>query len=407
MMKILFITDNFPPERNAPAKRTFEHTKKWVKSGHSVTVITGVPNFPIGKVFKGYKNKFFQKEKIENIDIKRVWTYIAPNKGFALRIVDYISFMISSFICGFFTKKHDVVIATSPQFFSAISGYFISLFKRSDFILEIRDLWPESIVTVGAMKESSLIIKILSKIALFLYKRAKIIVCVTDSFKQDLVSKGISSDKIIVIKNGFDFDNILTPSKTISQLENEYNLNSNDFIVSFIGTIGMAHGLSVILEASKNIDKKVKFLIVGDGAEKDILEQKAQSNSIENVIFISSISWQEIINLNQIISVNLVHLIDSPEFRKVIPSKIFESMALKKPIIMGVLGEAYKIVHDAKCGIEMIPEDPNSLNEAITKLLVNPELVKDLSNNGYKYVIKNYNRSSLANQMIEYIRIKL
>jgi len=406
-MKILFITDNFPPERNAPAKRTFEHTKQWVKSGYSVTVITGVPNFPVGKVFKGYKNKLFQKEKIANIDIKRVWTYIAANKGFALRIFDYISFMISSFICGFFTKKHDVVIATSPQFFSAISGYLISLFKRSHFVLEIRDLWPESIVTVGAMKESSLIIKTLSKIALFLYRRAKIIVCVTDSFKKDLINKGIDSDKIIVVKNGFDFDNILAPTKTISQLEGEYNLNSDDFIVSFIGTIGMAHGLDIILEASKNIDKKVKFLIVGDGAEKDILEQKAQSNSIENVIFISSISWQEIINLNQIISVNLVHLIDSPEFRKVIPSKIFESMALKKPIIMGVLGEANKIVQDAKCGIEIIPENSNSLIKAINKMQNNHQLLQKLSNNGYKYVLKNYNRTSFANQMIEYIRIKL
>ena len=121
-MKILFVTDNFPPERNAPAKRTFEHTKQWVRLGHDVTVITGAPNFPTGKVFKGYKNKLFQKEKIEDINIRRVWTYIAANKGFVLRIIDYISFMVSSFFCGLFSKKHDVVIATSPQFFSAISG---------------------------------------------------------------------------------------------------------------------------------------------------------------------------------------------------------------------------------------------------------------------------------------------
>tara|TARA_B100000029_G_C17476535_1_gene923976 strand:+ start:121 stop:1341 length:1221 start_codon:yes stop_codon:yes gene_type:complete len=406
-MKILFITDNFPPERNAPAKRTFEHTKNWAQSGHEVTVITGVPNFPVGKVFDGYKNKLFQKETVKNINVKRVWTYIAENKGFMLRIIDYVSFMISSFICGIFTKKNDIVIATSPQFFSAISGYLISLFKKSHYILEIRDLWPESIVTVGAMKESSLAIKILSKIALFLYRRAKIIVCVTDSFKQDLINKGIDSDKIIVIRNGFNFENILNPTKTIKQVEKAYNLNCNDFIISFIGTIGMAHGLNVILKASKNIDKKVKFLIVGDGAEKEILKQKAQNDSINNVIFISSISWQEIINLNQIISVNLVHLIDSPEFRKVIPSKIFESMAFKKPIIMGVLGEANKIIQDAKCGIEMIPENPESLKEVINILLDNPSMIKELGENGYKCVKNNYNRHHLANQMIDFIKNKL
>ena len=406
-MKILFITDNFPPERNAPAKRTFEHTKQWAKIGHDVTIITGAPNFPKGKVFNGYRNKIYQSQIKDRILIKRVWTYIAPNKGFALRIIDYISFMISSIVCGLFTKKHDIVIATSPQFFSAISGYFISIFKRSTFILEIRDLWPESIVTVGAMNESSFIIKVLYKISLFLYKKAKIIVCVTNSFKQDLINKGIEPRKIIVIKNGFNIESIIPPTKTITQIENEYKLNRNDFIISFIGTIGMAHGLNVIIEASKKVNNNIKFLIVGDGAKRDELKKISIDENLKNILFISSISWQEIINLNQIISANLVHLINEPLFKKVIPSKIFESMALKKPIIMGVKGESSEIIQDAQCGISMRPEDPNSLNDAINKLLDNPQLVKDLSENGYKYVQNKHNRTILANQMIEFLRLKL
>jgi len=406
-MKILFITDNFPPERNAPAKRTFEHTKEWVKSGHEVTVITGTPNFPKGKVFDGYKNKIYQTEIINKIYVKRVWTFIAQNKGFLLRILDYISFMISSFIAGLFAKKHDIVIATSPQFFTAISGYLISIFKRSDYILEIRDLWPESIVTVGAMKESSFTIKFLYRISLFLYKKAKIIVCVTNSFKQDLINKGIEPRKIIVIKNGFNIESIMSPTKTIAQIENEYKLNRNDFIVSFIGTIGMSHGLNVIIEASKKVNNNVKFLIVGDGAKRDELKKISNEKNLKNILFISSISWQEIINLNQIISANLVHLINEPLFKKVIPSKIFESMALKKPIIMGVKGESSEIILDAQCGISMRPEDPNSLNDAINKLLDNPQLVKDLSENGYKYVQNKHNRTILANQMIEFLRLKL
>ena len=406
-MKILFITDNFPPERNAPAKRTFEHTKEWVKSGHEVTVITGTPNFPKGKVFDGYKNKIYQTEIINKIYVKRVWTFIAQNKGFLLRILDYISFMISSFIAGLFAKKHDIVIATSPQFFTAISGYLISVFKRSDYILEIRDLWPESIVTVGAMKESSFTIKFLYRISLFLYKKAKIIVCVTNSFKQDLINKGIEPRKIIVIKNGFNIESIMSPTKTIAQIENEYKLNRNDFIVSFIGTIGMSHGLNVIIEASKKVNNNVKFLIVGDGAKRNELKKISNEKNLKNILFISSISWQEIINLNQIISANLVHLINKPLFKKVIPSKIFESMALKKPIIMGVKGESSEIIQDAQCGISMRPEDPNSLNDAINKLLDNPQLVKDLSENGYKYVQNKHNRTILANQMIEFLRLKL
>ena len=406
-MKILFITDNFPPERNAPAKRTFEHTKEWIKSGHDVTIITGAPNFPKGIVFNGYKNKIYQTEIINKIHVKRVWTFIAQNKGFMFRILDYISFMFSSFICGLFTKKHDVVIATSPQFFTAISGYLISLFKRADYVLEIRDLWPESIVTVGAIKESSFIIRILYKISLFLYKKAKIIVCVTNSFKDDLINKGIEPRKIIVIKNGFNIESIISPTKTIDQIENEYKLNRNDFIISFIGTIGMAHGLNVIIEASKKVNNNIKFLIVGDGAKRDELKKISIDENLKNILFISSVPWQEIINLNQIISANLVHLINEPLFKKVIPSKIFESMALKKPIIMGVLGEANEIIKDARCGITIVPEDSDSLCNAINQLYKKPDLINKLSKNGYDYVLKNYNRDKLANEMIEFIRINL
>ena len=405
-MKILFITDNFPPERNAPAKRTFEHTKQWAKIGHDVTIITGAPNFPKGKVFNGYRNKIYQSQIKDRILIKRVWTYIAPNKGFALRIIDYISFMISSIVCGLFTKKHDIVIATSPQFFSAISGYFISIFKRSAFILEIRDLWPESIVTVGAMKKTNFIVKILYKIALFLYKKAKVIVCVTESFREDLIDKGVDPNKIIVIKNGFDINNISKPTKSVSMIESEYGLNKDSFIVSFIGTIGMAHGLNVILESAKNTKNDVVFLIIGDGAEKESLANKVKNQKIRNIKFISSISWQEIINLNQIISVNLVHLIKNPLFKKVIPSKIFESMGLKKPIIMGVLGESHDIILKAKCGISMVPEDAKSLNDSIQKFINNPELIEEMGMNGYKFVINNYNRVHLSNEMIEFISIK-
>ena len=275
-MKILFLTDNFYPETNAPAKRTLEHCKEWVNSGHSVTIITGVPNFPKGKVFKGYKNRLYQSEIIDSILVKRVWTYIAPNKGFFYRIIDYLSFMLTSFFCGLFTKKHDVIIATSPQFFTLISGYLISLFKRAPLVLEIRDLWPESIVAVGAMKKSNLFIKILYRIAIFIYRKAKIIICVTQSFKKDLINKGIKEEKIFVIENGFDLEKNITPNKTIKEVEKYYVVNKNDFIISFIGTVGMAHGLEIILKAAKNVKEDIKFLIIGDGARKKDLKKIAK-----------------------------------------------------------------------------------------------------------------------------------
>ena len=218
---------------------------------------------------------------------------------FFFRVFDYISFMLTSFIAGFFVKKHDVVIATSPQFFTAISGYLISVFSRKPFILEIRDLWPESIVAVGAMSNQNIIIKFLHKVACLLYRKADCIICVTHSFKKDLIKLNINENKILVIENGIKIENLISPNKTIDMIEKEYNLSKKDFIISFIGTVGMAHGLDIIIRAAKKINnEKIKFLIVGEGAEKEKLKLKVSSNNLDNVLILDSISWQEIININ-------------------------------------------------------------------------------------------------------------
>ena len=149
-MKILFLTDNFPPEVNAPATRTYEHCREWIRQGAEVTVITCTPNFPQGKVYKGYTNKPYQQEMMDGIHVIRVWSYITANEGFIKRTLDYISFSVTSFLAGLF-QQADIIIATSPQFFTALSGRTLSFWKRKPWIMEVRDLWPESIKTVGAM----------------------------------------------------------------------------------------------------------------------------------------------------------------------------------------------------------------------------------------------------------------
>ena len=209
-MRILFLTDNFPPEFNAPASRTYAHCKEWVEQGADVTVITGAPNFPKGKVFEGYKNKLRQEEWIDGIRVIRVWTYIAANEGFIKRIVDYNSFMISAIFAGLFIKT-DLIIATSPQFFTAIAGRWLSILKRKKWIMEVRDIWPESIKAVGAMK-SNFIMRYFEYLERRMYKTAYKIVTVTDSFKKQLIEKhNIPSSKIGVFKNGID-DSLFQPS---------------------------------------------------------------------------------------------------------------------------------------------------------------------------------------------------
>ena len=221
-MKILFLTDNFPPEVNAPATRTYEHCTEWVKLGAEVTVITCFPNFPKGKVYSGYKNKWKKTEWMDGIKVIRVWSYISANEGFLKRIFDYISFSITSFFAGL-SVKTDIIIATSPQFFTALAGRTLSFWKRKPWIMEVRDLWPESVKTVGAMKDN-IFIRYFEKEEIWCYKSADKIITVTDSFKKTIVAKGISTNKIEVVKNGANFE-LYQPLPKDKDLLNELNLN--------------------------------------------------------------------------------------------------------------------------------------------------------------------------------------
>ena len=251
-MKILFITDNFYPEKNAPAIRTYEHSINWQRQGHEVTILTSNPNFPKGKIYKGFKNKLFQREKLNNLNIIRVWTFINKNEGFFLRILDHLSFSISAIIASFFIKKNDVIIGTSPQFFTVMSCSIISFISKTPWVFELRDLWPDSIMELGLMKKNNFFFKILKKIEIFLYKNCLVIIPVTYSFKSYLIKLKIDKNKIMVITNGINF-NLINPLKKNLKLIDKFNLQ-NKFILGYIGTHGLAHSLITIL----NVIKKFK-----------------------------------------------------------------------------------------------------------------------------------------------------
>ena len=221
-MRILFLSDNFPPEGNAPATRLWEHAIRWVRDGHQVTVITCAPNFPEGKLFDGYHNRWRYVEIMQGIRVVRVKTYITANEGFTKRTLDYMSFMVMGFIVGLFEKRPDVVVATSPQFFSALGGWALSVAKWRPFVFELRDLWPASIMAVGAMKKS-MIIRFLEQIEMFLYHRARRVIAVTESFRQDLVDRGIPAHKIDVIRNGVDLERY-QPADQDPNLQDEFDL---------------------------------------------------------------------------------------------------------------------------------------------------------------------------------------
>jgi len=399
-MHILFITDNFPPEVNAPASRTFEHCREWVRAGHKLTIITCAPNFPAGKVFNGYKNKLWQTEEIEGMHVVRVWSYIAANSGFVKRILDYISFMPPAVLASFFVRKPDLVIGTSPQFFTVCATYLVSRIKRIPFVFELRDIWPESIKAVGAMNDS-IVIKLLEKIELFLYRKAELIISVTHTFKKTLIDRGVEAEKIKVITNGVDISRFSKADKDIS-LVSQFELQGK-FVAGYVGTHGMAHHLETILDAAliaQENDDDFRFLLLGNGARKQELVELAKKMGLTNMIFIDSVPKGDVARYWSLLDVSIIHLKKIDLFASVIPSKLFECMAMGIPVLHGVMGESAEIVENNQMGFVFEPENEQQLYELLIKLKENTDIYQRFQKQAIK-ASKKYDRSVLASQFLK------
>ena len=286
-MRILFLSHYFPPEVNAPAVRTYEHCREWVQCGHEVHVLTCVPNHPLGRIYEGYKRRSAtQHETVDGIQVHRVCTYISPNKGFLRRTLGYASYMFAASLASLRLPRPDVLVATSPQFFCACAGSLASKLLRRPWIFELRDIWPESLVAVGAIRNKA-IIQFLERIELLLYEDADAVVALTDSFKQNLLSRGVSSSKIHVVTNGIYPRSWRTRDQSS---RHELGLDSK-FIVSYVGTHGMAHNLETILEAASLLqgDRDIQFITVGTGAEYEKLLNIKKEKSLDNVSMVGQV----------------------------------------------------------------------------------------------------------------------
>ncbi len=399
-MKVLFISDNFPPEVNAPATRTFDHCKEWVRQGTDVTVITCAPNFPRGKVYAGYRNSLYKKENVEGIRVIRVWSYITANEGFLKRIIDYLSFACTALIAGMF-QKMDIIIATSPQFFTTFAAFGLSKLKRKPWVFELRDLWPESIRTVGAIKTNRLYL-LLEKIELFLYKDAHMVVALTKAFKRRLISRGIPEDKIRLVTNGSNIK-LFYPREKSSRLVQDLGLDGK-FVVGYIGTHGLAHSLEFIVNALDKItDSDIHFIFIGDGARKEAVVELSKKKNIKNATFLPSISKELVPEYMSVTDAALVPLLKSDTFKTVIPSKIFEASAMRKPILLGVEGQAQEIVEQYGAGICFEPENESDFINKLTQLKNDGNLYRQLQDGCVKLSF-DFDRSRLADKMLVYLK---
>jgi glycosyltransferase involved in cell wall biosynthesis len=401
-LHILFLTDNFPPETNAPASRTFEHCREWVRAGHEVTVITCAPNFPKGKVFDGYRNRLWQQKVIDGIRVIRVWSYITANEGVVKRILDYQSFMFSATLAGPFVPRVDLVVGTSPQFFTACAAYLVSRMKRIPFVFELRDMWPESIKAVGAMKDSAAI-RFLERVELFLYRKASGIVTVTYAFRDSLMRRGIDGTKIDVVTNGVDLSHFAAQAKD-RQLVDQLGLQGM-FVAGYIGTHGMAHALETLLEAAAALQQTkgaedVRLLFLGDGVRKAAIANQAQAMGLRNVLFLESVPKDQIVRYWSVLDVSIIHLRKTELFTTVIPSKLFECMGMGLPVLHGVAGESADIVRREKVGEVFESENAQQLVACLLRMRDEPNAYSSFQQNGLT-AAQRYDRKKLALQMLQ------
>jgi glycosyltransferase involved in cell wall biosynthesis len=404
-LRILFLTHYFPPEGNAPASRVHEMAKRWVRDGHQVTVITSAPNHPHGAVYPGFKNRLYQRQVIDGIDVVRVWTFLAANKGKIRRSLNFVSFMVTAVLAGLFCRRPNLVVATSPQFFCGWAGTIVSFFRRLPFILEIRDIWPESIAAVGAVRTKRLL-KILERLEQWMYKSASHVVTVGSGYRDQLARRGVPTWKMSVVTNGVDKE-LFVPAQPSHEFRARYGMNG-EHICAYVGTIGMAAGLGVVLRAARLLKQRgrndIKFMLVGDGATKGELEAEAKAAGLDNVVFTGRQGKHHMPTVLATVDSCLVHLSRRELFQSVLPSKMFEAAGMGKPIILGVEGCAAEFIHKSGGGVTIEPENAEQLAAAVIRLADDEESGREFGAAGRKYVSRHFDRDKLSRQYIGVMR---
>ena len=410
-MKILYVSQYFPPEMGAPAARASELAQHWARAGHNVSVLTGFPNHPTGVVPPEWRSRLRHltyHEKIAEVDVFRTWLWPLPNRKAHERMRNYASFCISAALRGLTIPRPDVIIASSPQLLVGLSGWWIAFLKHVPFVFEVRDLWPESLTAVGVGDENSLLHHALAAVAKFLYQRSDRIVVVTPAFKEHLMRHWrIPAEKIAVVENGVETDLFApAPAAANNALRRELGADGK-FLVCYIGTMGMAHGLETLLEAAHQLQHQnstAQFLLVGEGAEKGRIKTLAQSRGLTNLRFLDQQPHEKIPAFISASDACLVLLKKTDVFKTVIPTKMLEFMSCARPVILGVDGQARQIVDEAGAGFFIEPENAQELVNAINRLSANRELGEAFGKKGREYILQYFSRNRMAKKYIQALK---
>jgi len=401
-LRVVFLTHYFPPEVGAPQTRLYELARRLLDAGVDVTVVTGFPNYPTGVIPEPYRGKGFMVDDVDGIRVLRCWVYAARNRGFLRRILNHLSFSFSSLRAVRKVGRTDVLFVQSPPLFVGLAALMYRRLKRAPFIFNVSDIWPQSAVEMGALRNGAAI-RLAEMLELHIYRRASRITVPTQGIFEKLQSRGIPREKLVLLTNGTDTDTY-RPSTRDADLAQRLGLDGRKVFL-YAGTHGMAQGLDVILEAARlTKDSDILYVLVGEGADKEMLVDKAQRLHIANVKFLPNQPRSTMPGLLNLAYASIIPLRRLELFKAALPSKIFESMAVARPVVGPLWGEAAELVRTSGCGIVVEPEDPAALQQAVERLASDPELARQLGQHGRDYVVEHYDRKQIAGRLAELLR---
>jgi hypothetical protein len=398
-VRILLVTHYFPPEIGAPQARLSGLARAWAATGDEVCVLTGMPNHPTGVVPPRYRRRLRVFEHRDGYRIVRTWLYATPNEGVVRKTIGHLTFMVSSVLLGGRASgPADVVVVSSPTFFSIFSAWLLARVKRAAFVVEVRDLWPAIFVELGVLT-NPLTIRLLERAELAAYHAASAVVVVTEGFRDDLVRRGIHPSKVHVVRNSVDLSQFRPGTgdeRTIATVRNRWGAQPEEVVVLYAGAHGLSHGLTVVADAADLLrDTPVRFVCVGEGAAKRALRDRVEALGLDNFTLVPGVPHEQVPELLAAADICLVPLRDVPLFASFIPSKIFEYLAAGKAVVGALRGEGREILREAGA-VVVDPEDPVALAGALRELAADPARRAEMGRQGRAYVEQHFDRERLA-----------
>ncbi len=413
--RILFLTPYFPPEIGAPQSRISELAKKLSERGHDVKILCAFPNYPSGVIPKEYTGKFLLKQKVMGLDVYRTYIYATANKGFIKRLAAHLSFAVSSFFAYAKLRRElspDICIVESPPLFMAFTAILMRIIFGVRYIFNVSDVWPDSAVDLGMLKNKFLI-RCAEALENAAYLFSAGVACVTRGIVDNIRRKGVPEKKVHFLPNGVDM-NFFSHKKIADgaydadrgEFIKKFKIE-NKFVVLYSGTIGISQNLSFLIDVAQKLSEErgIIFLIVGDGAEREMLEEKVKKLGLENVVFERLIPKAKMPALVSISNACVVSLLDIPVFRGALPSKMYEYMAMRKPILMFAAGECAELLEKAYAGLASIPNDLDSAVSNLLKLFRENDKTAAMGESAEAFVGANFSREVICDRWEETLKV--